>query len=301
MIGNDKRSIMFKKHPFLTFITILLVSSYACVLPGAPVSIPTQDPNAINTSIAQQIAARQTEAVLTNPPTFTFTPTPEAPTLTLEPSLTPIPEFTATLSTPMISVEVDTNCRVGPGAIFERVGFLLVGETAEIVGREPKGEYWYIHNPDVAENGVEFCWVWGEYATVTGNTLPLLYLSPPPPPTASIDMLFEKMDTCATAWWVNFKLTNKSGISFKYINIVVTDTDTDPVTVVSSKANEFTFNDGCSQPVTTKTLVAGGSLSVSSPFFAYNLSGHELNAKVTACTETDQAGTCITKELNIKP
>jgi hypothetical protein len=26
-----------------------------------------------------------------------------------------------------------------------------------------------------------------------------------------------------------------------------------------------------------------------------------MNAKVTACTETDQAGTCLTKELNFKP
>jgi len=291
---------MFKKHPFLTFITIVLIASLACVLPGASVTVPTQDPNAINTSIAQAIAARQTEAVLKNPPTATLTATPETPTLTLEPTMTPTSEFTATSSTPMISVEVDTNCRVGPGAIFERVGILLVGETAEIVGREPKGEFWYIHNPDVADNGVEFCWVWGEYATVSGDTLPLLYLSPPPPPTASLDVVFEKMDTCTT-WWINFKLTNKSGISFKYINIVLTDTDTDPVTVVSSKANEFTYNDGCSQPVTTKTLIAGGTLSASSPLFAYNFKGHDLNAKVTACTETDQAGTCITKELNFTP
>ena len=291
---------MFKKHPFLTLITILLIASFACVLPGAPVSVPTQDPNAVNTSIALTIAARQTEAVLNNPPTATLTSTPETPTLTLEPTMAPTSDFTATPSTPMISVEVDTNCRVGPGAIFERVGILLVGETAEIVGREPKGEYWYIRNPD-ADEGVEFCWVWGEYAIISGDTLPLLYLSPPPPPTASLDMVFEKMDTCATTRWVNFKLTNKSGISFKYINIVLTDTDTDPVTVVSSKANEFTYNDGCSQPVTTKSLVAGGTLSVSSPFFAYNFSGHELNVKVTACTETDQAGTCITKELNFTP
>ena len=291
---------MFKKHPFLTFITILLFASFACVIPGASAPVPTQDQNAVNTSIAQAISARQTEAVLNNPPTVTFTSAPEIPTLTLEPTVTLTPDYTATSSTPMISVSVDTNCRVGPGAIFERVGILLVGETAEIVGREPKNEFWYIRNPD-ADEGAEFCWVWGEYATISGDTLPLLYLSPPPPPTASFSVSFEKMDICATTRWINFKLTNKSGISFKYINIVLTDTDTDPVTVVSLKANEFTYNEGCSQPVTTKTLIAGGTLSVSSPFLTYNFSGHDLNAKLTACTETDQAGTCITQELNFTP
>ena len=293
---------MFKKHSFLTFISALLLASFACVLPGASAPAPVMDQNAINTSIAQDIAARQTEAALANPPTATFTAAPETPTLTLEPTLQPTLDVTATLETPMISVSTDTNCRVGPGAIFQRVGILLVGETAEIVGREPRGEYWYIRNPDGDSDSesAEFCWVWGEYATVTGNTLPLLFLSPAAPPPTSFSAAFEKMETCTT-WWVDFKLVNASGVSFKSVNIVVTDTDTDPVTKVSLKANEFTNNDGCDQPVTTATLIAGASLTVSSPLFPYNFSGHDLNAKITLCTDTDQGGTCVTQELNFTP
>ena len=291
---------MLNKHPFLKFITMLLVASLACVLPGASAPAPVMDQNAINTSIAQDIAARQTEAVLANPPTTTFTTTPEIPTLTLEPTVSPTLDVTATLETPMISVSTDTNCRVGPGAIFQRVGILLVGETAEIIGREPKGEFWYIRNPDAESSGAEYCWVWGEYATVTGNTLPLLFLSPPPPPATSFTSSFEKMQTC-NVWWADFKLSNTSGVSFKSINIVLTDTDTDPVTVVSVKANEFSHNDGCSQPETTASLVAGASLSVSSPLFPYNISGHDLIAKITLCTEDNQQGTCVTQEIKFKP
>ena len=291
---------MFKHHHFLTFITILLIASFACVLPGVSAPAPVMDQNAINTSIARDIAARQTEAVLANPPTVTFTSAPETPTLTLEPTISPTSDFTATPGTPMITVSVDTNCRVGPGAIFQRVGILLVGETAEIVGREPKGEFWYIRNPDADGSDAEYCWVWGEYATISGSTLPLLFLSPPPPPATSFTASFEKLHTC-NVWWVNFKLSNTSGVSFKSIGIVLTDTDTNPVTVVSLKANEFTNNDGCSQPVTTASLVAGAALSVSSPLYTYNFSGHDLNAKITLCTEKDQQGTCVTQEINFKP
>ncbi|MDX1378204.1 MAG: SH3 domain-containing protein [Anaerolineales bacterium] len=287
---------MFNKHPALVSFVVLLIASLACVLPGAPTLAPL-DPNAANTSIAQTVSARQTMSVLNNPATPTFTNAPETPTLTAEPTFSPEPDFTPTSGTPMISVSVDTNCRVGPGAIFERVGILLVGETAEIVGREPRGEYWYIRNPD---EGAEFCWVWGEYATITGNTLPLLYLSPPPPPSASLGLSFEKLETCNN-YWTDFRLENKSGVVFRSMSITLTDTDTDPVTIVAQSANGFTNSDACSGPVTTPTLVSGGFVTVSSPQLPYNPSGHAMVVKITVCTNENQAGTCITQELNFKP
>jgi hypothetical protein len=290
---------MLKKHPALVSFVILWIASFACVIPGVSAPAPALDPNAVNTSIAQTIVARQTEAVLNNPPTATYTHTPETPTLTLEPTLSATPEFTATPETPMISVEVDTNCRVGPGAIFERVGILLVGETAEIFGREPKGEYWYIRNPD-ADEGTDFCWVWGEYATVSGNTLPLLYLSPPPPPSSSFAASFEKLQTCGP-YWVDFNLTNKSGALFKSISIILTDAETKPVTVVSLQTNGFTKNEGCGTPTKSETLIAGGTLTASSAPIGYNPSGHKLNAKITLCTLVNQTGTCVTQELNFTP
>ena len=255
------------------------------------------DPNAVNTSIAQTISARQTEALLNNPATATFTSAPETPTLTAEPTSSPAPDFTATPSIPTISVSVDTNCRVGPGAIFERVGILLVGETAEIVGREPKGEYWYIRNPDEVP---EYCWVWGEYATISGNTLPLLYLSPPPPPNASFGLSFVKLQTCNN-YWVDFRLENKSGVLFKSMSITVTDTSTNPVTTVAKTENGFTNSDACGMPVMTPTLVPGGFVAVSSPQVAYNPSGHSMVAKVTVCTDENQSGTCLTQEITFKP
>lgn len=283
---------MLKRHPSHLAAAGLLIASLACSL-SAPA--PAADPNALNISIAQTVAARQTEIALNNPATATHTLTPETPSPTLEPTLSATPDFTATPLTATISVSVDTNCRTGPGAIFERVGILLVGETAEIVGREPRGEYWYIRNPDM---GSEFCWVWGEYATISGSTLYLLYLSPPPPPVASFLASFEKLESC-TVWWVDFKLVNNSAAQFRSISLTLRDVDTN--TVASLTGNKFTNNNGCDVPVTTDALVAGGAVTVSSPPLGYNPSGNNLNVKITVCTEADQEGTCLTREFNFKP
>ena len=287
---------MVKRHPFLVPVVVLLAASLACSQ-AAPAAPP--DPNALNTSIAQTVAARQTEAVLNNPATATFTPAPEIPTLTLEPTLSATPDFTPTSETPMISVSVDTNCRTGPNVLFERVGILLVGETTEILGREPKGEYWYIRNPDMSDNGVEYCWVWGEYATVTGNLLPLLYMSPAPPSAINFNVAYSKLESCNKTWWVDLALENKSGGLFKSIAINLSDADT--LTATSLTQNSFTNKDGCNTIDTIDSLVAGGTFMVSSAPLGYNPSGHKLTVKVTVCTSADLQGNCLTRELTFTP
>lgn len=285
---------MLKRHPILMSVVILLIASLACSQ-FAPAASP-QDPNVLNTSIAQTVIARQTESALNNPPTATFTVAPATSTLTLEPTLSATPNFTPTIETPLITVSVDTNCRTGPGAVFERVGILLVGETAEILGREPKGEYWYIRNPD---EGIENCWVWGEYATVTGNLLPLLYLSPPPPPVLNFNMTYTRLESCGNTWWVEFKLENSSSVPFRSMFLTVRDADT--VTVATTELNGFTNKDGCGTTSTVESLIAGGTVTVSSSAFGYNPSGNNLGAKITLCTNVNQTGTCSERELTFKP
>lgn len=283
---------MVKRYPILASVAGLLIASLACSQ-SAP--LPPPDPNALNTSIAQTVIARQTEAALMNPATATFTSTTETPTLTPEPTLSATPDFTSTPAIPLISVSVDTNCRTGPGVIFERVGILLVGETAEIVGREPRGNYWYIRNPDA---GPEYCWVWGEYATISGNTLYLQYMSPPSPPVTSFTVSFEKLETCVV-WWVDFRIVNNSGAPFRSVSLTVNDASTN--TALSLTENKFTNNDGCSVSNTIDSVIVGGAATVSSPPFGYNPSRHNLNAKITVCTEANQQGDCLTREITFTP
>jgi hypothetical protein len=98
-----------------------------------------------------------------------------------EPADGVIPETATPTGTPvtLISVSVDTNCRIGPGRVYDWLGFLAVGEEVEIVARDPSGYYWYIKNPTA--DG--FCWVAGDYASIVGETQPLPVYTPMPTPT----------------------------------------------------------------------------------------------------------------------
>jgi hypothetical protein len=107
----------------------------------------------------------------------------ETPTLTPLPTDTLIPTdtLTPTPAIPQVHVDVNTNCRSGPGAIFDLMGYLLVGQNAEVVGQYAEDDYWVIKNPSRAGE----CWLWGYYATLEGPVGQLPYFTPPPTPTAT--------------------------------------------------------------------------------------------------------------------
>jgi len=282
----------------------------ACAIPA----ITLQDSGAVSTAAAQTVIAgfTQSAAVATVSPTIlepTLTFTPEPPTFTPTFTETPTQTLTATLAftptplVPQISVSVPTNCRNGPGKVYLRVGALLVGETAQIYGRDPTGRYWYIPNPD--RNG-GFCWVWGEYATVNGNIAFLPIYTPPPTPTPTytptpspaFEAAYSSLDTCV-GWWVEIALKNTGSIPFKSMGITIRDTDTD--IVLANFADSFTNIDGCLSSNTRDTLGAGKTLVVSAPAFNYDPSGHKIRATIILCSDTGQSGTCVTRTLNFKP
>jgi hypothetical protein len=84
-------------------------------------------------------------------------------------------------STPRVSVSMDTNCRTGPSTAYDSVGALLVGQSAEVVGKYSSANWWIIRNP----NEPGFCWIWGQYASLTGDSSSLPEMTPPPLPTAT--------------------------------------------------------------------------------------------------------------------
>lgn len=174
MKDNHKRTMLLG--------SAVLLAAMACNLPFSPA--PAQDElGSVQTSVAGTLIAQLTLTPGQAPdqiePTEQPVSTPEPlPTSTITP--TPTETLTPTPSVPMVSVSVNTNCRFGPGAVYDYLGALLVGETAEIAGRDPSGDYWYIRNPDDPAN---FCWLWGEYAEAVGNYGSVPILTPPPTPT----------------------------------------------------------------------------------------------------------------------
>jgi len=256
---------MLKSKRILMLVGFLIIALSGC-LPLAP----TPDSNSINTTVAQIVASAQTQtaAAFTVTPVITFTPT-----LTSTATLSPTPIFTFTPAIPQISVSVPTNCRVGPGRVYSRVGALLVGETAQVYGRDPTGRYWFIYNPDSPGN---FCWLWGEYATVTGNFAVLPVFTPPPTPT--------------------FTPTPLPDIRVSY-----SGKDTVTNISLSTDANEFVNVDGCLTSNTSNKLNPGGARIVSSPAFAYDPTGRKLVATVKVCSEKNLNGICVSEQISFTP
>lgn len=161
---------MKKRNLFLSILLIIVLS--ACNLPSggdnAGNSNSTEAP--INdlalTVTAQALLLNQ----VTNTPEFTATP-----------QFTATPEFTATPSVPQVSVTTNTNCRTGPGVVYDLLGGLNIGQTAEVVGKSSSTGYWIIKLP--GSNTI--CWLFPQHATVSGNTSNLPEYPVPATPTPS--------------------------------------------------------------------------------------------------------------------
>ncbi len=126
-----------------------------------------------------------------NLPSTTATPTAAATATpfsgTPPPSVTPLASATSfptespTPSVPTVAPkDLPVNCRYGPGMVWEAVSGLLLGKTAEIVGKNSSFQWWYIKDPI---NSGEFCWVAMSATVASGN---LASLPEMPPPTALV-------------------------------------------------------------------------------------------------------------------
>ncbi len=305
-----------KRHVFSLPFAVLLLASLACN--GV---VATPDMNTISTSIAQTFAVTLTALGATSAPVSTETPQP--PTLTYTP-ITPLPTFTPTATfpppatftplVPQISVSVATNCRSGPGKVYPLMGGLPQGVVVQVFGRDPSGNYWYIRNPDRPNR---FCWVWGEYATVTGNISLVPILTPPPTPTATLtptatatftpkpapkfNISFSGLEVCKSSkkWWVEFEIKNTGDFALRSITIMVLDADKG---ITKTRTMDgFDSRNGCAATSHRAILQKGKSVIVSSDAFGYNLKGRNLRAWVVICVQNNQGQPCAQKIINFTP
>lgn len=173
-----------RKQKLLAGFIAMLFAALAC-------NIGEQSPEAVEAAM-QTLSAELTltaQAALPDapPPDQPQAQPPPAEEVTATPSPSPTIALSATTSIPTVSVSVNTNCRSGPGVAYALLDSLVIGQTAQITQRAPQGfNYVLINRP----NGSGECWLWLQYATITGDISNLPVATPPPSPTPTFTPTF---------------------------------------------------------------------------------------------------------------
>jgi hypothetical protein len=228
-------------------------------------------------------------ALQTDTPESTFTPT-----------------FTLTQAFPTLSVTVETNCRSGPGRAYDAMGIVRVGESAQVVGRNAGNTYWIVQLP---ANHAIICWLWGQYASLVGNTAGLPVSTPPPTPTpqatstpaVSFAVEFSSLTLCPAAWYsVTFKITNTGSLTWDSIQTKVVDnvnhnSGHNGDDEVFERVNACTYEPASQNLAPGEVGYSSGILVPPSP------AGHSVTASIRVCAEPDMSGVCRENSLTFTP
>ena len=264
-----------------TLILLLFVS--ACAM---PTQVPTQPPT---TEPPQSDGKEVPDSP--PPPTDTSPPDTIAPT----PSLTPTPKPTLTATpAPYVLVSGNTNCRFGPGSVYDLLHTYLAGDQASLVGKSPDGKFWYTTD----QSGIiPDCWLWGQYATPVGDTNLLPIFTPPPTPTPnpSFTVSFEGSDCGAGSCWLWFKINNIGSIAWESVLVYAENVDTSDYSVYVTDIFQAS--------------IAGSNINKIQPgVSAYthserlpNPSGDTVEVIIVACEKDGLTEICQGRTLTINP
>jgi uncharacterized protein YgiM (DUF1202 family) len=283
-----------KRHLYSTglgvFVVILAILS--CNLPAGNQAVASTPPSQVDVQLAvlQTLTAN---AILNMP----VQPVQETPSITASATEIPSPTLSPTPSVPLVTVSADTNCRTGPGKVYDYLGALLAGEQTEVVGWDGTGEYWYVKNPDKPGG---FCWLWGYYATVTGNTSALPVYTPQPTPTQVPAFVFsyDAIGIGPGYQCLMFDVKNTGDLTWESYTLSIFD-HTQGKTAVTAGDDFIKYDQWCTAAGSLSSLSAGesGTASVTT-FLANNPAGDHIDATLTLCSENGQSGQCLTQTIS---
>ncbi len=161
---------MFKK-PLHLAIAVIWLAVLGCYMPGfgAQATAPPSDGNEDLILTITALAGNQPAGA----PTGTTEPPPPPPGATATLTLT------ATTCPATITAPGPVNVRSGPGAVYDIIGSLPAGASANVDGKNAEGTWWYVVFPAGAGG---HAWVSG--SVVTANCIPttLAIIAAPPTP-----------------------------------------------------------------------------------------------------------------------
>jgi hypothetical protein len=273
------RTTFFKFSCLLT-TAILLLS--ACNL---PVNDASPEPGQSTTNDVATVELGQATSTKTPAKTATETQPSE-------------PSATATAEAPMAEVGRESNCRTGPGGLYDLVATYQAGQMVEVVAKDLGGGYWFVKNPDKPE---EQCYLLANNITVSGDTSALPQFTPLPSPLAPpfFKVNFKKFDTCEAQDFAIFTVENTGSVPFRSSYIKVTDTKSNKS--VEQALNAFDLRAHCVLVKNIAPLNSGESGYVNSLYFSSGMSEKKLRATIMLCTEQNLKGNCVTQSLDVKP
>jgi len=293
------------KHRYATLIgvSIILLMTISCNLPGW---IGGQSELDIETAVEQTLQAASGEsveeegAVAEDPAATKAPPTDILPSDTPQPSNTPTVTATFTPSVPMVSVTQNTNCRTGPGTVYDLRGALLVGERTEVVARSSIPNYVIVDNPD---NPGTNCWLWMQYGQIEGSTDGLPVLDPPPTPTPqpsptpelNFNLSMADIDMCGAEERIFISIQNTGAVTIESIQLNAKNQD-------SSETEAFSTNGFGGSPDCISLYVeaiAPGNTGYTGAGFTPPIGGDTVTVSIKACAGNGQGEPCRTKQITI--
>lgn len=288
-----------KRKIFYMIIVMLLGTTSGCTT-----AAPTPDMAAtiaVNVAVEQTMAALKTQSVITE-----LAYQEQNPTETPTPSPTPTSAYTSTPDKVTLTLSKDTYCRKGIYTKSPFVALMTAGKTYDVLAVDTNNQAYYVVEPD---HTFTYCWLWGEYATVSGNvdSLPVYTPQPLPTPTYTptigpdFSVSYVGLQTCGADYYLRFFIKNTGSKIWQSLQITITDTTNNTTTTHNNTA--FVDYSGCTAGVSESDLFPGEASNVAAyntGQFSYDPTGHSMTATVILC-QTDTSGGCNPKTINFTP
>ena len=268
----------------LWLITAMVLST--CNMPASNTTAEPSTPDATATADPSATQTMQAKLIPTSTSTVTVTAT-----LTLEPSATSTPE------PPKAEVVRESNCRIGPGGLYDLVAKYPVGQMLDVVAKDLGGGYWFVQNSEKPE---EQCYLLAQNIKITGETELLPKFTPLPSPTAApyFEVTFRKFDICENRNYVVFDIVNLGSFAFRSVYIRVINQKSGES--VEQAFNAFDLRVKCVLAKNIAPLDPGKSGYVYSPQFKWSGQGGRLRVIIMACTDKNLKGSCVTQTVDLE-
>lgn len=286
-------------------ITLLFIAAFtlsACQ--GGPTPVAPLEQSDLQTLVAGTLTAAAVEMEQTM--TAAVTPTETvAPTLTETATLPPTD--TPTKEVVSITLSGNTNCRRGASTYFPVITVIPAGSVVEVIARNPESDYFFVR---AAESDTGGCWIWKEFASVTGNLESLAVYTPvptplptatnTPPPGANFTAQFAGLTACGTGYAANFNISNTGTSTLQSIRIKITSTSWNFTFIDNTGFSQWSHG---SKYATLAEITSGKSMIVSTcpGGFDSSPSGQDIKAEITVCLNDNLTGACSTQSLEFKP